>query len=543
MMQIKLQNHVLLISLILFLLPFLGFTQSDLIIPPSTGETYLNVQIEEDAGRPADRVYVLQTGNYFVNDIITNNEWTLRIRAEVGARPVIYMVTNTETGTFPARMFEIAGDLWLKDLIIVGFIEAIEGEIANNPPRLIRGNVAGCALTIDGCMLTQSRGEHIRLQASTTTVKITNCIFANMGDLGSSNLGAGKPIDFRDTACDSAIFENNTFVNFHDRIIRHRVSVGSLKYLKFDHNTLINSMGYHGTLALGWVGDEAIITNNLFIDTFIAGADTDATRQAEFEETGELDPRNGLGKMFWIMSVPNDSTNWTVAGNYYSVSQDVEDFYDTVESEGVLREGPPLTHHINTHLGTDSSSAFTKEAIELTNITEPMVNVTVWYRDPEGGNKTKNTPTELWDRATDDYDRRAWEYFADTLDCGYADNLEAATGSTTGGQVGDLNWTLVHISGISEGNESIPAEYQLAQNFPNPFNPSTKIKFSISKANKVKLEIYNIAGQKIATLVDQKMNAGSHEVEWNASNVASGVYFYKLHYGTNVETKKMVLIR
>ena len=173
-----------------------------------------------------------------------------------------------------------------------------------------------------------------------------------------------------------------------------------------------------------------------------------------------------------------------------------------------------------------------------------MTNMGVWYRTPiaEGGaGKTKAKDNFV--REDDDYDRRVWQYFADTLDCGYPDNTAAATGSTTGGQVGDLNWTLVPTTGITDSNNNLPGKFQLAQNYPNPFNPSTTIKFSINKADKVKLVIYNISGQKIATLVDKKMNAGSHEVQWNAAHIASGVYFYKLYCGTNTITKKMVLLR
>ena len=237
MRNFKLQNKMLVILCVVFMIPLFGYSQSELIIPPSDGSTYLNVQIEDDASRPEDRVYVLQTGNYFVHGIITNNEWTLRMRAEEGAQPVIYMVANPDGGAFPARMFEMAGDVWLKDLILVGFVESIPGQVENNPTRFIRSNSAGWSLTIDHCILTQTRGEHIRLQGSSHVVKITNCIFANHGDLGASNLGAGKPFDFRDTSCDSAIFQNNTFINFQDRIIRHRVSAGSINYFLFDHNT------------------------------------------------------------------------------------------------------------------------------------------------------------------------------------------------------------------------------------------------------------------------------------------------------------------
>ncbi len=179
----------------------------------------------------------------------------------------------------------------------------------------------------------------------------------------------------------------------------------------------------------------------------------------------------------------------------------------------------------------------------MTNIPRDMVNMAMWYRDSLGGNKDKNTPCACWDRATDDFDRRSWQYMADTLDCGYADTCAAATGSTTGGQVGDLRWTLVPVSGLIDVGQGIPQAFKLNQNYPNPFNPVTKITFTINKVDQVRLEIYSITGQKIATLLNQKMKPGTHEIEWNASQVASGVYFYKFNYGSLTMTKKMVLIR
>ncbi|MBN1893559.1 T9SS type A sorting domain-containing protein [bacterium] len=418
---------------------------AEVVIPPSDGTTYLNEQIATDqasAGDP-DRVYVLQrNGIYMCNGVLTNTGWVLRIKAEDGDGkiPLCYLVTNAGTGTFPSHFIEMGEDVILQNIGLVGFVEELPGQIANDPPRLIRSKAAGFDLILDGCLITSSRGEHIRLEQATRVVKITNCIFGNMGDLGTSNLGAGKPIDFRDASCDSAIFLNNTFVNFQDRIIRHRASKAPIRFFQFEHNTAYNSMGYHGTIALGWLGDEAIIKDNLFIDTFIAGADTDKVRQSEFNESGELDARNGLGLMTWVISVPNDTTEWTVSGNYYSVSPEVQAFYDLHAAAGVLGEGPPLTAHILGRLGVGSINAFTKESIELTEKPAPMVNLAEWYRLPAGGNKTKNTPNAWWNRETDDYDRRLAAYYLDTLDCSYPTGTMAYSGGENGFPAGDLNW-------------------------------------------------------------------------------------------------------
>jgi hypothetical protein len=106
-------------------------------------------------------------------------------------------------------------------------------------------------------------------------------------------------------------------------------------------------------------------------------------------------------------------------------------------------------------------------------------------------------------------------------------------------------------NGVSETytDAEVPKVYSLAQNFPNPFNPSTRIQFALPVKGHVSLKIYNVAGQLVKTLQDGVMDAGSHELTWDGSNnlginVASGVYFYKINAGDNYENmKKMVLLR
>ncbi|MEJ2613722.1 MAG: T9SS type A sorting domain-containing protein [Ignavibacteriaceae bacterium] len=88
-----------------------------------------------------------------------------------------------------------------------------------------------------------------------------------------------------------------------------------------------------------------------------------------------------------------------------------------------------------------------------------------------------------------------------------------------------------------------PNSYSLSQNYPNPFNPTTNINFSIAKASNVKLIIYNILGQKVATLINNYMSAGTYTYQFNASNLASGVYIYSLDAGSYKMNKKMVLLK
>jgi hypothetical protein len=88
-----------------------------------------------------------------------------------------------------------------------------------------------------------------------------------------------------------------------------------------------------------------------------------------------------------------------------------------------------------------------------------------------------------------------------------------------------------------------PESFELSQNYPNPFNPSTKIDFKISKASDVKLTVYNVLGQQVATLLNEHMSAGSQSVVFDASKLSSGVYFYKLEAGDFRSIKKMMLLK
>jgi len=97
--------------------------------------------------------------------------------------------------------------------------------------------------------------------------------------------------------------------------------------------------------------------------------------------------------------------------------------------------------------------------------------------------------------------------------------------------------------GIHKETPSVLSEYHLYQNYPNPFNPTTTISFNLPVSEKVTVSVFNIAGQKIATLLDTKLNAGTGTVQWNAEGFSSGVYFYTIKSISYIQTKKMILMK
>lgn len=99
------------------------------------------------------------------------------------------------------------------------------------------------------------------------------------------------------------------------------------------------------------------------------------------------------------------------------------------------------------------------------------------------------------------------------------------------------------ITNVKEISSSLPTDYRLEQNYPNPFNPSITIQFSIPQSEYVSLKIFDVLGNEVAELVSQELSAGSYDVQFNANNLSSGVYFYQLVTGSFSETKKMNLIK
>lgn len=560
-MPYKRQLSIFTFFVLLFVNPVYG-QEAVLLLVPSTGDTatYVNWQIVADTtatgGLLPNRVYELQRDAFYAMNrtftVLTGE--TMRLRAEQGSgkKPIVYLIdTNIPPNPTrpPGNMFVLNGaHLVMKNICVAGYYEPIPDEVDGVQGGLINTTAVGSSIILDGVILSNINGQHVRTGQNSTKVEIRNSIFANMGALTTSNLGAGKGLDLREAACDSLIIVNNTFVNYQDRAIRHYFlgnpdSTGLINYGMIDHNTFINGMGFHGLFSLGSVGDEIHITNNLFVNAFALGEDsTDGTRTAEWANTGEI-YSNGNNRIMWIFSTPNTTTDWTISNNYYSVSTEGQAWLDDNHfGWGPFGRASQLSWHINSRLGADSANAFTNEDnLALNNIPNLMTNMMTWYEDPNGGNRTKNTPSPNFNRLLHDYDRRVIQYYRDTLNAAYPNTAAAYTGSTEGFPVGDLNWFPEFLS--VEQIDNVPSTFQLFQNYPNPFNPSTNIKFKLEESGFVTLSVYNVLGQKVKTLVSEELTFGTHQVNFDASSLSTGVYFYKLESGNLTNVKKMMLLK
>ncbi|MHA1942606.1 MAG: FG-GAP-like repeat-containing protein, partial [Candidatus Hodarchaeales archaeon] len=122
---------------------------------------------------------------------------------------------------------------------------------------------------------------------------------------------------------------------------------------------------------------------------------------------------------------------------------------------------------------------------------------------------------------------------------------DATTGETGRLDAWSLEITVGALTGIKDGNSSntLIKDFSLKQNYPNPFNPATTIEYFIPASQKIALKVYDILGREVATLVDGWQETGEYKLQFNARNLASGMYFYRLHSKGFVQTRKMLLVR
>jgi hypothetical protein len=124
----------------------------------------------------------------------------------------------------------------------------------------------------------------------------------------------------------------------------------------------------------------------------------------------------------------------------------------------------------------------------------------------------------------------------------HPDTMFSICGNTIGAMI--MKYEKSSLVGEITFEQKIPVDFDLKQNYPNPFNPVTTIEFGLPKAAKVTLKLYDITGQEIETMINGlEMKAGTMKYQFDASILASGVYFYKLIANEYVQTKKMILIK
>jgi hypothetical protein len=540
---------------------------------------------------PAGRVYELKANGYYPlekrpttlrNTIIVGEDNTILVKnGNAASRPPLICGTDS-TGGIPisnAAAINVTHDLTVKNCNIIelspnGFLSY--SFINPVSPHL--------KITFDNCLVEHLIKDFLFITQPNYTVTLRNCYFVNMN--GFPCRRSGGVLDcFADL--DTLLVENCTHIMAQGSVYRLRDYAGSYNPVKFkriifNHNTFVNCAGY--VFMNPGFQSNVSLTNNMLVN---CNVQCFAPILSSLD-VGETDPDNlpmGLVNVYpdsadvanntprkflcqdnlayWDPSLANmdsilnankvnDATNWRsqkiiMNTRTDSVFKHLGRFsatpYSSCISDTWKNKLPAFT---------DTKDLFTTQLANLKTFALATIDTTITAVLPDW---------RLINTGSGDFLNSDWPI---PIDLSYND-ADLQTAGLGHFPLGDLNWfptqkaawlaqktaEYAQIQAALDGGASaavknvnaLPAECTLHQNYPNPFNPATRIEYELPASSRVSLTVYDVLGREIQTLVDERQSAGNHSVTFNAGNLPSGVYFYRVQAGNYSATKKLLLLK
>ena len=432
-------------------------------------------------------------------------------------------------------------------------------------------------LQVDNCILEHTWWCWVGGPPKLSTVKFTNSYFVNMD--GHSCRRNGGIVDFNSGSAflqDTLLVENCTHVNFQGTAYKFRDGYVVNRAI-FNHNDFIDCAAF----VIMNNGDQTnlSITNNIYVNCqlqdfapvlFTADAGevdddqlpmglvnlrVDSTFTANVGTHGVYVDKN---LAYWDPSLANidsilnathvdNRTDWV--SQRIVMNSRTTTLFANHATYPKLYNGTWLNKKPN-FAGTDV--LFTTRLATLKSYSIACVDTTF------------GTPLSSW-RKSAEASNFIYADFPIPIDLSYND-ADLLTAGLGGFPLGDLGWFPTQLASwnsqagtehqkiqaavntgtpvsVQTTTQQVPQKFELQQNYPNPFNPSTVISYTIGKAGNVTLKVYNVLGQEVATLVNGYQDANVYKVNFNASGLTSGVYFYQLRSGSNVASEKMLLMK
>ncbi len=569
------------------------------VIPPGNINTVINGDTLAGGVRAhPDRVYRLKRGSVYQVTEALNINGSLHIVATDGSgRPPVLAAAILQDNSSIDHFITFIGPGAKVDINDVYFLSARADGAALGWSDGIRINADSIQMNLKGDVFDAFTHTALQGNGQWSKLNVQDCVFRN--EMHSTSwFGGGGFISGAPVAQDTCMFLNNTFFcnNSYDWSIR-----GYSPYAEFSHNTMVyqtvnpflirsaqnlhmdNNL-FYAVHAMGGNPDHVI--NGWFLnypDTAsssiirLRGDDStsywshlwDATIAGP--ELADVDPSNGVTADMLtpdkrVYDIRNNAYFWPKKlTDFYKAYNDTVAIYDSVDVPvyGQANEQKMKLKRI-LYMPT-WMSAYTKYTLDtlLAGVSNISVSGNV-ETDPgfnaDVQNQLDNLIAYVHKISTSALDT-PWYYHSSASlyptggpvwplaeDLSYT-NSDLMHAGTDGFAIGDLNWFpdqkaewITQITDVNDVNTT-PTKFSLSQNYPNPFNPTTRITFNLEKSGFAALTVYNILGQKVATLVSGNLSAGQHEVNFNASNLSTGVYIYKLESGNNTLIKKMMLLK
>jgi len=559
-------RSILLFSIFLLSTSFL-FAQTELILDPLQT---VNGQIEADqaGGSPAD-VYIAESGNFYVFDATLLVDFDLHIKGESSdwiynqATPPVFVPLPDGAGDL-STLIQVTegGSLTFENVLCGGRNSVPGGEILGG----FINETGATKLIIDNCVFSDMNGNAVTTNSDPELVSITNCIMINSfrttaspwgGHLGRFNtLGA------------ELVIENNTFVN-SGRLLGNGGHFYNTN-ITFNHNTSLNAQ----TNAVELHYNQALYANNIYYNWSWMG-----------RRPSDVAYNYSITTFETFSGLELDSVSCYFGKNLLYRDPAIKEYYDTVLD--TLEVSPYITWNsaVDSTVLADDNFTLGKDYwdIDPAFTTGPgnLEKMLEWLSHKWAG--VGDWPDwRITSPVTYDGSGQPVLNWPPAFDLSYS-NIALQGGGTDDLPVGDLNWypaakadymanrdnyiaaledsitnaTSLYIPGDPESQiiNSIevldlptPNKFYLAHNYPNPFNPTTTVNFGLPEQSKVTFTVYTILGQKVFELKENRLSAGVHAVNFDASELSSGIYVYQVKAvgasGRSYNSyKKMTLIK
>ena len=515
--------------------------------------------------------YILRRGAVYVYDRKMDLEgdctWIIEAEEGDGPRPIIRPAALQGAEEAP-RQFHIFSNtsVYLRDLWLDGYDTSVPEPGRPSDNAQVRVSVDSARVFIDNVRFDRNRQSAIRSDNAQTSFYVTNSEFTNI--YNANRPDQGYVIDTRGNQLDTVSFVNTSFWNIAGQITRD-ADDARINYYRMDHNTFVNLGGIpSGSFRLDTLRSElpgeqdfgvislaqaefAVFRNNLLVNPGIFGT----------EDSDVFVPRYVVDVDSMLIEI--DSVTFDVAvpqgvdirNNVIGFDPDLAtSFPDTIRGFGNVDFYDPTLDLFIAAKGSEPTLLET--LVDLEDAPTPPFDILVTYFEIVGGQR--EAEQIFFPRDT----RNVQDPEGD-IDLSYPQTSPAYTAGTGGMPVGDLNWfgmadaytsgpdefaTPGELGTPVEAGADVPDGFRLHGNFPNPFNPSTTIRFDLDASADVAVRVYDLLGREVMALPAQPFATGSgHAIRLEASTLASGVYFYRVEAQgltqTQVKAGRMVLLK
>ncbi|RJP62761.1 MAG: T9SS C-terminal target domain-containing protein [Ignavibacteriales bacterium] len=535
-----------------------------------------------NTGMQAHKAYKLvslDTTYVFQGPVSVKSDFTIVGVLGADGRPPCIQPMTLPDGSLPIRMFSLNGantKAVFKNLYLTG--RSTDNTIAsgidfdNGAGSIIQVAAEGIRLTVDNVVFCDWPTNNIAYSANNVSLFVTNCKFRNATNSGAWYSGEAVRNTYNSASSDSIVMKYNTMFCIAYSCLCP-VTINPAKYLEFSHNSVIYTFKNPF-----WIYNmtDGKVNDNLFYAPFSGGSnftehfgmwdqlrsfavtgvvdfDTLLTPMAEWLDPADIGNPNFMwlaeakrnievknNICYWPQAVRDIWTAWNDTAHVDSIvtpvwmnERTIGMFADDVHWPGLVAAG-------NLEVDPQFGSSFNDIIFNNTECGDGFKDYFRVVRSNEVGTvakygyKLETVEGDNW--------IPLWP-LPELQDMQYS-NAALKTGGTDGKPIGDPGWFTGGITAVDKDKNQLPDKFVLENAFPNPFNPSTTIKFSIAKDGNVNLKIFDILGQSVKTILNNEYkNMGTYEFNVDMNGFANGLYFYTLQQDEQQITKKMILLK